>query len=177
MSFPVPSSSKSAGLLLAGIALFAGAAVMILKSRTPTATPPVSSTSLAKVYPGLDLQDPAASYQTLRYIADTGGDEATRSQALPPSLHHSLLTPHLPPLPPPSPLSLSLLTLLLRSGSSSPLPPPPPLPPSLPPLLLEMRCFAKKLRCPSREGRLPRRFVILAAALSRERMASLKRGP
>ena len=82
MSFPVPSSSKSAGLLLAGIALFAGAAVMILKSRTPTATPPVSSTSLAKVYPGLDLQDPAASYQTLRYIADTGGDEATRSQAL-----------------------------------------------------------------------------------------------
>jgi hypothetical protein len=82
MSFPIPSSSKSAGLLLAGIALFAGAAVLILKNRTPTALPPVSSTSLAKVYPGLDLEDPAASYQTLRYIADTGGDEATRSQAL-----------------------------------------------------------------------------------------------
>ena len=73
---------KSAGLLLAGMALVAAAAVMILKSNTPPTSPPPSSKSLAQTYPGLDLQDPAASYQTLRYVADTGGDENTRSQAL-----------------------------------------------------------------------------------------------
>jgi hypothetical protein len=82
MNFRLTSSWKSAGLLLAGMALLLVAAVFALKNRTSSVIPSPSAAPVAATYPGLDLEDPEVTFDVLRYVADTGGDETTRATAI-----------------------------------------------------------------------------------------------
>jgi hypothetical protein len=75
-------AGKRAALLLAASILLGAAVTFLLISKDQASPESPIGKPAAKTYPGLDLEDPAASYQTLRYVTDTGGDEATRSQAL-----------------------------------------------------------------------------------------------
>lgn len=71
--------------LIAAAALLIGvAAFIVVEMRSTSPTDPTSSPAptLAERFPGLDLEDPAASYQTLRYAAATGGDPRTRQMAI-----------------------------------------------------------------------------------------------
>jgi hypothetical protein len=75
-------SWKRHGLPLAAVLVLVVAAVVGVRKWQQPATAPTSPPTTAQTYPGLNLEDPAASYETLRYVADTGGDESTRAQAI-----------------------------------------------------------------------------------------------
>ena len=72
---------RATALILAVIVLCAGVTLFNLPSGDREPPAPTSPATL-QTYPGLDLADPAASFQTLRYINENGGDEITRSQAI-----------------------------------------------------------------------------------------------
>ncbi len=48
----------------------------------PSETGDSSSANLAKTYPTLDLKDPKPSFECLRYVYETGGNEITREVAI-----------------------------------------------------------------------------------------------
>ena len=48
----------------------------------PAASPAASPPSISETYPIPDLNDPAIAFETLRYTAETGGNEHTRAQAI-----------------------------------------------------------------------------------------------
>jgi hypothetical protein len=82
MSRRITSSWKSTGMLLAGILLIAVAVLVVLKGRPPAVKLPSPAPSLAETYPGFNPEDPVATFDLLRYVADTGGDETTRAMAI-----------------------------------------------------------------------------------------------
>jgi hypothetical protein len=67
--------------IAAGFLLSAGAVLICRESKQEPYAASVHPTK-ANTYPGLDLQDPSASFVTVQYVAGTGGDESTRSQAI-----------------------------------------------------------------------------------------------
>jgi hypothetical protein len=70
---------KRKGLPIAGsLLVVAGAGFVIYQGQKPASSPNASSFS----YLTPDLQDPAISFDTLRYTADTGGNENTRAQSI-----------------------------------------------------------------------------------------------
>lgn len=67
-------------LIIAGVVL-----VINSRNHTPTAPRDIAPTvppPMAHSYPELNLDDPARSYTTLHYVAETGGDPSTRQQAM-----------------------------------------------------------------------------------------------
>ncbi len=78
---PTMPAKRTTALIVAALVLYAGIPLFFLPEKTTEPPAPTSRTTPA-TYPGLDLTDPAASFQTLRYVADTGGDDATRTPAL-----------------------------------------------------------------------------------------------
>lgn len=82
MKHGITSSWKGIGLSLTGLLMLVAAVLLVMKNWTSSISPPASSPTTAQTYPGLDLQDPAAAFETLRYVADTGGDDHTRAQAI-----------------------------------------------------------------------------------------------
>jgi len=101
-------------LLLAGGLVLVVAAIFTiwkLKESQPPAVvskPPAS----AGTYPGLDLEDPAPSFETLRYAAETGGDPRTREMAIVWLDQQALLE-----LPPSIELEIWLLDMLEANGN------------------------------------------------------------
>lgn len=67
--------------LFAVIAVVAGLAVWKWKSHTPPESTPAPLVE-AVTYPGLDLDDPAPSFQALLHAAQTGGNPSTRQMAI-----------------------------------------------------------------------------------------------
>jgi hypothetical protein len=69
-------------LVMAGFGLLL-AVIHFSRNADPVQEPfPVAPKSFVRNYSDLDVEDPAASFTTLRYVAETGGDPATRQQAL-----------------------------------------------------------------------------------------------
>lgn len=79
-SFPI---SKRCLLLVAGVALVVAVALFVWKQwgKEPH-TAEDRPLTVEQAYPGLDLSDPAPSFEVLRYAMDTGGDERTRKMAI-----------------------------------------------------------------------------------------------
>jgi len=67
--------------VVASLTLCAAITFILIKIQ-PNSTAENVETTKPKTYPGLNLEDPAASFVTLRYVNETGGDETTRSQAI-----------------------------------------------------------------------------------------------
>ena len=73
---------KRKGVPVAAFLVLMAVVYLGIRQWRQTSAPPKSAPTLAQTYPGLDLQDPAADFETLRYTADTGGNENTRAQAI-----------------------------------------------------------------------------------------------
>jgi len=77
-----PTSWKRKGLLLAACLILIAASLLFIRPWKQDRPSSSASPTAAHSYPGIDLEDPAASFETTRYVADTGGDELTRAQAI-----------------------------------------------------------------------------------------------
>jgi hypothetical protein len=82
MNLRITLSWKSLGLPLSGLLMLVAMVLLVIENRTSSTSSPALSPTTARTYPGLDLKDPAATFETLRYVVDTGGDEHTRAQAI-----------------------------------------------------------------------------------------------
>ena len=82
MSHRPATSRKIKGLLLAASLVLVVVSILVIRTWKQNRPSPSASRSADHAYPGIDLADPAASFETLRYVADTGGDESTRAQAI-----------------------------------------------------------------------------------------------
>lgn len=70
-------------LLAAGLGLVGVVAWFAMKQRsTETPATETPAPSFEETYPGLDLADPVPSFEVLRYVMDTGGDDRTRQLAI-----------------------------------------------------------------------------------------------
>lgn len=68
--------------MLVVIGLLMVAVVMFLKDDQKTEVVTIKTAAAVNPYPGLDLDDPAASYQVVRYVFEQGGDGLTRELAI-----------------------------------------------------------------------------------------------
>lgn len=84
---PVRSRPRP-GWILAGLAvlgLVAGVAIWmngVAPGSRPADAPAEAPLSMEQQYPGLDLTQPSENFATLRFVADHGGDEASRTGAI-----------------------------------------------------------------------------------------------
>ncbi len=77
-----PKTNFTNSIMLVVIGVLVVAVVMFLKNDQKAEVVTIKPATAVNPYPGLDLDDPAASYQVLRYVVDQGGDARTRELAI-----------------------------------------------------------------------------------------------
>jgi hypothetical protein len=82
MSSRPTKSTRRKVIILVGCLVFLVVLGLAHRQGLRSATSHRSSPTLTRTYPGLDLEDPSVSFETLRYTADKGGNDNTRAQAI-----------------------------------------------------------------------------------------------